>query len=222
MPNRPDQNRIRVVLVDDHTLFRSGLRAMLEEYDTLEVVGEAGTAHEALQVAMQTRPDLTILDISLPDISGTRLLPLLLEKLPTLKVLVLSMHEDEHYAREMLRSGARGYVLKTATASELYAAILAVHRGGEYIDAALVPKILAAPTYSPATCEDPANLLSPREREIVHYLVRGFSHTQIAEKLCISPRTVHTHRNNIFQKLGLADRADLIRFALDHGLLKHE
>ncbi len=212
---------IRILLADDHAMFRSGLRALLEKEADLEVVGEAGSGHEVLEALENTNVDVLLLDINMPGLKGSRIAELALEQYPSLLVVALTMHEDEYYVQELFKIGVKGYVLKKSTGTEALQAIRAVYRGDEYIDPALA-SMLISPFVGKATQKKQGRLdvLTRREQEILELLVYGHTNTEIAEKLCISERTVETHRSNITGKLGLKSRSELVRFAIENGLMK--
>ncbi len=212
---------IRVMIVDDHAVFRSGLRALLEREPDFEVVAEAGSGQETLEQITGLELDIIILDVSMPGMAGTKLCARLLAMRPELAVLILTMHEDEHYVREFLGLGVRGYVLKKSTGTDLVQALRAVHRGGSYIDPGLTD-ILVSP-YVGRSREKKGSaqrhILTAREQEVCKLLALGYSHARVADELNLSPRTVQSHRSHIMDKLGLESRADLVRFAMNSGLL---
>jgi two-component system response regulator NreC len=211
---------IRVVLVDDHAVVRSGLRLLLDAQDDIEVVGEAGTAKDAIFRARALKPDLILLDVVLPDESGIEVLPKLLKESPESKVLVLSMQDDPSYVREAFGSGASGYVLKEAADEEVVGAVREIAAGGSYVHPALGARMVAAEAKERAAAE--ADPLSEREREVLRLLALGHTNQEIAGALYISVRTAESHRAHIMQKLRLSTRAELVRYALAHGLVTDE
>lgn len=215
--------RIRILIADDHAVFRSGLRALLQQESDIEVVGETGSGIETLKALDTLKVDVLVLDINMPGLSGNRVAEQALQKRPSLAIVVLTMHEDEYYLQEMLRIGVRGYVLKKSTGTEVVHAIRAVYRGDSYIDPALANFVIS-PYVGRSSSPKPSrlSLLTQREQEVLILLVYGHTNAEVAEKLCISDRTVETHRTNITGKLGLKSRADLVRFAIDNGLLKED
>jgi DNA-binding NarL/FixJ family response regulator len=214
---------IRVLITDDHAVFRSGLRALLEKEPSFEVVGEAGSGIETLRALDHLPVDVLLLDISMPGLPGARTAQEALRKRPNLAVVVLTMHEDEYYLQELLRIGVRGYVLKKSTGTELVHAIRAAYRGDSYIDPALAHLVISPYVGKPSTRElGHLGLLTPREQEVCRLLAYGYTNAEVARQLFISDRTVETHRNNIMGKLDLKSRAELVRFAIDNGLLKIE
>jgi len=212
---------IRIVIADDHAIFRSGLRMLLEKESDFTVVGEAATGPDALAIVGETRPDVLILDLSLPDLSGPKVAEILVERNPDVAIVVLTMHEDEHYLRELLRIGVGAFVLKKSTSTDLVQAIRAVCRGERYVDPSLAGQLLSLQAGRPPRTAKSGTLdvVTPREREILGLLAHGHTGREIAGKLGISERTVETHRANLLGKLGLRSRAELVRFAIDNGLL---
>ncbi|MBI5383944.1 MAG: response regulator transcription factor [Verrucomicrobia bacterium] len=213
--------KIRVVITDDHALVRAGLRALLTAQPDLEVVGEASDGVVVVDLCRRLAPDVVLMDLTMPGRGGISAIQDLRETCPAAKILVVTMHEDETFARQALLAGAAGYVLKKSLATELINAIRAVHRGQRPIGATLAAA-LAAPERS-ATPLPPGtkvlDSLTPREREVVVCVALGHTNLEIAERLHISDRTVETHRKNITAKLGLRTRADLVRFALEYKLI---
>jgi len=210
----------RVLLVDDHAVVRAGLRRVLEAEPDIEVVGEAGTARDAVLEARATKPDVILLDIVLPGESGVDVLPALLKEAPGAKVLMLSMQDDPRYVREAFAAGASGYVLKEAADSEVVGAAREVAAGGRYLHPALGARLISAEEEARAAME--ADPLSDREREVLRLLALGHTNQEIATMLYISVRTTETHRAHIMQKLRLKTRAELVRYALAHGLLEEK
>ena len=203
--------KTRVALVDDHPLFRQGLRALLEREPDLEVVGEAEDARHGYEMAEATRPELLIVDVSLPGVDGIAATRELCRRVPESRVLVLSMHDEPLLASRALEAGALGYAIKSESAESVLAAVHAVARGERYVPPSL--------DVGPTGADGPLVQLSQREREVFHLLVRGFSNQRAAKELCISIKTVETHRTHIHHKLGVHSVAELIRFAARHGLL---
>ena len=208
---------INVVLVDDHAVVRSGLRLLLDNQDDIEVVGEAGNAKDAIFRARALKPDVILLDVMLPGESGIDVLPNLLKESPDTKVLVLSMQDDPSYVREAFAAGASGYVLKEAADEEVVSAVRDIAAGGSYVHPTLGARMIAAEAQERADAE--ADPLSEREREVLRLLALGHTNQEIAEQLYISVRTAESHRAHIMQKLRLATRAELVRYALSQGLL---
>ena len=209
---------IRVLIVDDHAVVRTGLRRVLDAEPDLETVGEAPDAERAVFEAIETRPDVVLMDVMMPGKTGIEGMPALLQALPLVKVLVLSMQDDPRYVREAFAAGASGYVLKEAADTEVVDAIRAVAAGGSYVHPALGAKLVAADAEGRRRAEE--DPLSEREREVLRLLALGHTNQEIAKLLFISVRTAETHRSHIMRKLGLGSRAELVRYALAEGLLE--
>lgn len=209
---------VRVVIVDDHAVVRSGLRLLLDTEDDIETVGEAGTAREALFEVRARKPDIVLMDVGLPDRSGIETTPDVLKEVPDAKVLILSIEDDPSYVRRAFAAGVSGYVLKEAADVELVAAVRQVAAGECYVDPTLGARMAAADAEAAAQAEtDP---LSDREREVLRLLALGHTNQEIAKTLNISVRTAETHRAHIMQKLRLNTRAELVRYAIAQGLLE--
>jgi two-component system response regulator NreC len=208
----------RVLIVDDHAVVRSGLRLVLEGADGIEPVGEAGTARDAIFEARSVKPDVILLDVVLPDQSGLEIVPTLLKENPEAKVLVLSMQDDPQYVREAFAAGASGYVLKEAADSDVVTAVREVADGGRYVHPELGARLVAAESEERRRAEE--DPLSERESEVLRLLALGHTNQEIAKQLFISVRTAETHRAHIMQKLRLSSRAELVRYALERGLLQ--
>jgi two-component system, NarL family, response regulator NreC len=211
------ESPIRVLIVDDHAVVRSGLRLLLAQESDIEPVGEAGTGREAVFQARDLKPDVILLDVVMPDQTGLDVLPTLAREHPEAKVLLLSMLDDPRYVREAFAAGASGYVLKEAVDAEVVAAVREVARGGRYVNPELGARLMAAEADAERRAdEDP---LSDREREVLRLLALGHTNQEIAKQLYISVRTAETHRAHIMQKLRLQSRAELVHYALAQGLL---
>jgi len=213
---------IRVLLADDHILLRAGLRALLQAGSQLEVVGEASDGNEALRMAQQLRPDVVIMDVSMPGCGGIEATRLLTQTVPGVHVLILTLHEDSSLLQEALRVGASGYILKRALESELVNAINAVARGDMYVHPAMTRALFFEEETKPANDADALDPLTPREVEVVQLLANGYTNRQIASLLAISVRTVESHRSNLMNKLNLHSRSDLVQYAAKNGLLNLE
>jgi two-component system response regulator NreC len=211
---------IRVLVVDDHAVVRSGLKLLLDSEEDIEVVGEAGNARDAVFQMRSLKPDFVLMDVVMPGKSGLEATASILHEAPDTKVLVLSMQDDPRYVREAFAVGASGYVLKEAADVELVAAIREVANGGRYVHPALGARLISAEAEERRRAdEDP---LSEREREVLRLLALGHTNQEIAQMLYISVRTAETHRAHIMQKLRLQTRAELVRYALEQGLLEAE
>ncbi|MFH2010054.1 MAG: response regulator transcription factor [bacterium] len=213
----------RILLADDHALFRNGLRALLEAEPDLEIVGEASTGHSTVKLVEEQLPDLLIMDLSMPGgMSGPVLAETVLEKVPGLILLILTMHDDEYLLRELLKIGARGFLLKRSSSEQLIQAVRGVLQGEVYVDPSLTQ--LLVPSFvgrkRPGKGSGRLDVLTKREQEVCRWLALGHTNAEVGSQLFISERTVETHRTNIMSKLELSNRAELVRFAIDHGLLK--
>jgi two-component system, NarL family, response regulator NreC len=213
-------NKIRILLADDHPMVRNGLIKLLEPYKEFIVVGEAGDGEEAVKLTKKLEPDIVIIDLSMPKLSGIEATKLIRKNNPTTKVLVLTMHDNEEYVYQIFKCGAGGYMLKNTGKDDIAAAIHAVAKG-EHFFSPRVSEIMVnaylrkahAREEFPGSNEDIP--LTSREKEILSYIADGLNNAQIAEKLFISVRTVDTHRTNIMQKLDIHDAANLVRYALN-------
>ena len=211
---------IRVLIVDDHAVVRTGLRRVLDVEADIETVGEAPDAERAVFEAIQTTPDVILLDVMMPGKSGIEALPSLLQAVPAAKVLILSMQDDPRYVREAFDAGASGYVLKEAADTEVVDAVRAVAAGEQYVHPTLGARMVAADAEARRRAD--ADPLSDREREVLRLLALGHTNQEIASMLYISVRTAETHRAHIMSKLGLSSRAELVRHALAEGLLERD
>lgn len=212
---------LRVALCDDHPVVRSGLRRVLEAEADLVVVGEAGTAAEAVAVAAASTPDVFVMDLGLPDKSGIAATAEVLRVSPSTRVLVLTMHDDIAYLRRAFEAGAAGYLLKEAADVQLVLAVRQVAAGKRYVYPTLGAALLA-PDAAAARLGGPGGELSERELEVLRMIALGLTNSEIAERLYVSVRTVETHRAHIQQKLGVRNRAELVRRAREAGLLEDE
>lgn len=206
--------KIRLLLADDHAILRAGLRMLLEAQPDMTVVAEASDGEEALRRARETHPDVAVIDLTMPGLSGVETLERLHRDLPDTRLLVLTMHDDPAYARVARTAGASGHVIKDSESSELLAAIRAVHRGRAFVQVGGD----AASTAPKGSTRTPA--LSQRERQVLEMLARGHTNREIAHRLSLSTKTVETHRSRLGDKLGLHTRAELVRLALDLGLIR--
>ena len=222
---------IRLLLVDDHDVVRTGLRSFLETQEGLEVIGEACNGLEAIEMAMEFRPDVTVMDITMPEMDGLEATRRLTKLCSDCNVLALTIHEDKEYFFEMMAAGATGYISKQAAADELVSAIRTVHEGNVYLQPALASWLLEdyrrlTHNIPPTDIDDqpqgghPAlDVLSKRERQVLEMVADGLSTPIIAEKLAISPKTVSRHRERIMKKLNLHSATELVKFAIRTGLI---
>jgi len=210
---------IKILLADDHALIRTGIRNLLEGHSEFEVVGEASDGEEALQKTKSLSPDIVIIDISMPKISGIEATRQIVNRHPATRVLVLTMHENAEYVYQIFKAGAGGYLLKNAGKEELIDAILAVSEGkrfiGRHVSELMISEYMKKADERDGSKEE--TVLTNREHEILDLIAQGFNNQQIAERLFISPRTVDTHRTNIMQKVHVHDAANLVRYAIERG-----
>lgn len=212
-------NKIKIVLADDHVVLRSGLKLMLNAQKDMEVIGETGDGEATLELLADLQPDVLLLDISMPGLDGLGVLNRMQAEFPKIRVLVLTMHDDEEYVKKVLSQGAKGYILKRAADVELLEAIRSVYRGEIYVDRALTDILVrqAFPErFAPKQESEP---LTDREKEILQLVAMGYTNKQIAERLVISIKTVESHKAHVKEKLDLKGRAELVRYAVEHGLL---
>lgn len=219
--------KIRLLVVDDHPVVRAGLRTLLGAQADMEVVGEADDGAMAIAYAQRLKPDVVVMDIAMEGMNGLVATREIRKRLPQTKVLVLTMHENEEYLRQMLEAGATGYVLKQAVDTELAVAIRAVQRGEVYLYSSFTRVLLADLVQKEEEEEESAeqdsyDLLSPREREVLRMVALGYTNQQIADQLYLSVKTVETYRARLMEKLELRSRSALVRYALRRGLLDEE
>lgn len=212
---------VRIILADDHTMVRQGLRAILESQGNITVIGEAKDGLEAQSMVEKLKPDVAVLDLMMPKLNG---LEVTRQIAKSTHVLVVSMHANEGYVLEALQNGAYGYVLKDSSAQELIDAVLKVANGSKYLSSTLSERAIDfyAQQQSKSTVADPYDSLTRREREIFQLMAEGSSNTEIAASLKISPRTVEIHKSNVLHKLNLGNQTDIVRFALRRGILPLE
>jgi DNA-binding NarL/FixJ family response regulator len=210
--------KLRLLLVDDHAVVREGLRSLLGTDSRFEIVGEAADGPSAVDAAETLHPDVVVIDVSIPGMNGAQVTRRLKESQPNSKTVALTVHEEGGYIRSLMDAGASGYVLKRSAASELLRAIEVIADGGTYLDSSIAGQLVTKlgqrrPPLSSSSA------LSEREREVVRYVAHGYSNKEIAAKLDVSVKTVETYRYRATEKLGLRSRADLVRYAIDHGWL---
>ena len=210
--------KLRLLLVDDHAVVREGLRSLLNDSSRFEIVGDAPDGMAALAAAERLRPDIVVMDVSMPSMNGAQATRRMKELHPEIKTIALTVHEEGGYLRSLMDAGASGYVLKRSAASELLRAIDAVAEGGVYLDSSIAGQLVNKLGQRKATLA-PSAALSEREREVVRYVAHGYSNKEIATKLDVSVKTVETYRYRATEKLGLNSRAELVRYAIDQGWL---
>ena len=213
----------KILLVDDHPLFRAGLKSLLVDNPSFQIIGEAGDGEEAIRLTKTLKPDLVLLDITLPDKSGIEITRELKDRFPEILIMIVSMHSRIDYITESFRAGALGYVIKESAAERLVQGLETVARGEYFLDSSLshkvVEKILGFPTKEAIITDEKYASLTPREEQILRLLAEGHSAREVGEKLFISPKTVENHRANIMDKLDLHSTLDLIRYAVRLGLI---
>jgi two-component system, NarL family, response regulator NreC len=210
------EDMITIVLADDHPVVRDGLKMLLEAQDDVEVVAEAGDVDATRRSVLGYKPTVLVLDLNMPGGSSLEAIPAMIESSPATAIVVLTMQEDPAFAREALRAGAKGYVLKQAAGTELVQAVRAAAGGGTWLNPELGARMAAAP----ATPSGPPGDLTERELEVLRLIALGHTNTEIAGQLYLSVRTVETHRSHIQRKLGVSSRAELVRYALDNDLIE--
>jgi two-component system, NarL family, response regulator NreC len=215
-------DRIKVLVADDHTVLREGLRLLLEAQPDIEVVGEASDGREAVEAAIRHCPDVVIMDIAMPEISGLEATSRITQACPNVRVLILTMHESDHYFFQALQAGASGYALKGVSSADLIAAVRTTSRGDVYFHPSVAKHLVGDYLQRTRAGEEDRSSggLSPREREVLKLVAEGYTNSEIAKQLFLSPSTVQTHRANLMQKLNLENRANLVQYALRHGLLE--
>jgi DNA-binding NarL/FixJ family response regulator len=212
---------LRIFLADDHALVRAGIRALLESIEGVEVVGEASDGHEALRLMGEQHPDLALFDISMPGLNGLEATARAVKEYPRTRVVVLSMHADDEYVYRAFRAGAAGYLLKNADRRELELAVRAVARGEVWLSPAVSKKVIAAISGG-KHLEDPVEVLTPRQREILQLVAEGHSTKEIAQRLDLSVKTVESHRSQLMERLGIHDVSGLVRYAIRLGIVRVE
>lgn len=223
VPRKENPRRITIVLADDHTIFRHGLRKLLTAQAGFEVIGESCDGHQTLQLVKELKPDVLVLDLAMPGLGGLEVVRQIRQNHSDIRIVILTMHTKEAYVLEALNHGANAFVIKDAPANDLILAIHQVMSGRRYLSPPLTER--AIEVYLQKTRDqsfDPYETLTNREREILHLAAVGLTNAEIADRLVLSQRTVETHRRNLMQKLHLHNQADLIRFALQKGILPLE
>lgn len=215
--------KIRVLICDDHMMVRQGVRLVLQSEPDIELVGEAGRGDEAIDLATQLKPDVIIMDISLPDMSGIEATKKIKKAVPDTHIIGLTMHEEEPYVLELLKAGADAYIVKRSAAADLVNAIRAVMQGQAILDPVVTKAVVAGYVSRPpipTPGKDEPNPLTPRETEVLILVAEGFTNAEIARKLYISEKTVQTHRSNILDKLNIHDRTEVVRYAIRQGMIE--
>jgi len=214
------KERIKVLLCDDHTLFREGIKAILKDEPGIEIVGEAADGRQAVAKALQLRPDVVLMDIAMPDLSGFDATRRILQANPKAKVLILTMYEEEEVINRCLSAGASGYVLKDAPRAHLIHAIDVVNNGGQYLSPRALKKVVRQYVKGSKSAATGYERLSDREREVLKLLADGLALKEIAVRLVLSVKTVDAHKTNLMRKLDLHDRSELIKYAIQRKLIR--
>ncbi len=214
---------IHIFLADDHEVVRNGLRFVLAKQKDFSICGEASDGLQVVEMVEKAKPDVLILDLMMPGLNGMDITYQLSQRMPDVRIIILSMHANEAYVTEALKNGAMGYVLKDSHSEELIEAVRAVMQGRRYFSPSISERVIESYIRKiRLSSEDPYDTLTSREREVLHLLAEGLNHPEIAERLSISPRTVENHHNNLAVKLNLHSQAELIRYAIKRGLISLE
>ena len=215
-------NKTRILIVDDHALMREGIMAFLKFHDDLEIVGEASNGLEAIEKAEKLRPDVILMDISMPELGGIEATVEIKKRLPDTKILILTQYSDKEYVSRLLKAGVSGYILKQAVGTDLISAIRAVAKGESYLYSSIASKVISdyLGKSTEISVEDPYEKLTDREKQVLKLIAEGHSHKEVATLLDISVKTVIAHQTNISEKLDLHSRAALIKFAITKGIIK--
>jgi DNA-binding NarL/FixJ family response regulator len=213
---------LRVLLADDHNLVRAGMRALLRELPGVEVVAETGDGREALRLVREHRPDIALIDISMPGLNGLEAAARIAHDHPATRVIIVSMHGDDESVRRALVAGAAGYLLKNSDRAELELALRAVTRGDTWLSPSLTKRVVAAYTQGASPDDGPLTVLTPRQREVLQLVAEGYSNKEIASRLNVTPKTVETHRTELMERLGIRGVASLVRYAIQVGLVRSD
>ena len=214
------KGKIKILLCDDHTLFREGIKAILKDEPSIEILGEAEDGRQAVAKALELRPDVVLMDIAMPDLSGFDATRRILQANPRAKVIILTMYEEEEVINRCLGAGASGYVLKDAPRAHLIHAIDVVHKGGQYMSSRALKKVVKQYVKGAKTTTSGYERLSDREREVLKLLADGLALKEIAVQLVLSVKTVDAHKTNLMRKLDLHDRSELIKYAIQRKLIR--
>jgi len=211
--------KIRVLIVDDHTILREGIRALLSAHGDIEVVGEAGGGREGIQKALELKPDIVLMDIAMPDLGGLEATLEIRKLRPESRVLILTQYDNREYVFPILKAGAAGYIIKKAAASELVGAIRAVHEGGSFLHPSVAKAVVEEYVRGAEAAREGYGSLSDRETQVLKLVAEGHSNKEIADLLSLSVKTVMTHRANVMEKLGIHNRTELVKYAIRQGLI---
>jgi DNA-binding NarL/FixJ family response regulator len=210
---------IRVLLADDHSLFRAGIQALLTQIEGVQVVGEADTGHKAIELVRSRSPDVVLMDIAMPEMNGLETSARVTKEFPNVRVIMLSMHAGEEYVMQALRAGASGYLLKDAATSELELAVRAVARGETYLTPTISKRVIDDYLMRTTGTNSPTDQLTKRQREILQLIAKGYTSKEMAQMLNLSPKTIETHRTQLMKQLDIHDVAGLVRYAIRVGLV---
>ncbi len=210
---------IRVLLADDHSLFRAGVHALLSSVEGVEVVGEADSGRKALDMVRARTPDVVLMDIAMPEMNGLETTTRVTKEFPSVRVIMLSMHAGEEYVMQALRAGASGYLLKDAATSELELAVRAVARGETYLTPTISKRVIDDYLMRTTGSQGPVDQLTKRQREILQLIAKGYTSKEMAQMLSLSPKTIETHRTQLMKQLDIHDVAGLVRYAIRVGLV---
>jgi len=211
--------KIRILIADDHAVLRSGLKMMLNSQVDMEVVAEASYDSETVQLSKQHQPDIILLDLTMPEHGGIKTIPEIKKHCPLSRILVLTMHDDESYLKDVLKVGGNGYILKKAADTDLLSAIRSVCRGENYIDPSMTKHLISDIFAETEEHKEGHNQLSQRETEVLRYMAQGYTNKQISDTIFVSIKTVETYKVRIKKKLNISRRSDLIRYAINKGLI---
>ena len=218
VPGRRTFDMISVLLTDDHALVRSGIRRLLEDSGQVEIIGEADSGEEGVKLALELKPDVILMDVSMPGIGGVEACRRILQRNPAQKIIVLTIHNEQTFPKRMLEIGARGYLTKECGVDEMLGAIDQVYRGGAYIAPSIAQQL--ALSLLPGNELNPIDRLSRREFQVMLMISHGLTNAEISEKLCLSPKTVSTYRLRLLEKLGAQNEVDLIKIAVEQGMVE--
>ena len=209
---------IRILLTDDHALVRTGIKRLLEDSKQVEIVGEADSGEAGLKLAMELKPDVILMDVNMPGIGGVEACRRILQRIPKQKIIVLTVHAEQTFPKRLLEIGAKGYLTKECDITEMLTAINQVNNGGSYIEPRIAQQL--ALSMLPGNGDNPVDRLSRREFQVMLMISHGLSNIQISEKLCLSPKTVSTYRSRLLEKLDAHSEVDLIRIAVEQGMVE--
>jgi DNA-binding NarL/FixJ family response regulator len=210
---------ISVILADDHTVVRDGLRHLLDAQPDIKVIGDAANGREAVHQVVNLHPDIVVMDIAMPELNGIEATRMIVDRCPDTRVIILSMHSTTEHLRRAFKAGADGYLLKESAGNEVVDAVRAVHANHRYLSQKLSDKLINDYGRLALEVEGPLNQLSPREIEVLQLIVEGKSNNEIADTLCLSPKTIETYRSRLMSKLDIHDLPGLVKFAILHGLI---